>query len=125
MYRWGSGREKEDIQKRSIKERKTHKMHCLMDFFLFSDLFTLQKSFEEVNGTCPSCNMPFDKGKKRKLIDTCGHERCYSCLFRNEVCPLCSSDGKFCCSPLSIYRANEIKIYRDLIHSENKKKIKS
>ncbi|KAL0269173.1 UNVERIFIED_CONTAM: hypothetical protein PYX00_006985 [Menopon gallinae] len=37
--------------------------------------------------------MPFDKGKKRKLIDTCGHERCYSCMFRNEICPLCSSDG--------------------------------
>lgn len=34
--------------------------------------------------------MPFDKGKKRKLIDTCGHERCYSCMFRNEICPLCT-----------------------------------
>lgn len=33
--------------------------------------------------------MPFDKGKKRKLIDTCGHERCYSCMFRNEACPIC------------------------------------
>ncbi|XP_065085267.1 protein TANC2 isoform X2 [Ochlerotatus camptorhynchus] len=33
--------------------------------------------------------MPFDKGKKRKLIDTCGHERCYSCMFRNEICPIC------------------------------------
>ncbi|CAH2255336.1 jg15410 [Pararge aegeria aegeria] len=40
--------------------------------------------------TCPSCNMPFDKGKKRKLIDTCGHERCYSCMFRNEACPICA-----------------------------------
>ncbi|XP_024892258.1 protein TANC2 isoform X1 [Temnothorax curvispinosus] len=39
--------------------------------------------------TCPSCEMPFDKGKKRRLIDSCGHERCYSCLFRSEVCPLC------------------------------------
>ncbi|KAK7578136.1 hypothetical protein V9T40_010341 [Parthenolecanium corni] len=35
--------------------------------------------------------MPFDKGKKRKLIDTCGHERCYSCMFRNEACPLCTA----------------------------------
>jgi len=33
--------------------------------------------------------MPFDKGKKRRLIDSCGHERCYSCLFRSEACPLC------------------------------------
>ncbi|XP_067012508.1 protein TANC2 isoform X2 [Anabrus simplex] len=47
---------------------------------------------EAAGGTCPSCNMPFDKGKKRKLIDTCGHERCYSCMFRNEACPLCSAD---------------------------------
>jgi hypothetical protein len=35
--------------------------------------------------------MPFDKGKKRKLIDTCGHERCYGCMFRNEACPLCTA----------------------------------
>ncbi|XP_043290037.1 protein TANC2 isoform X2 [Venturia canescens] len=39
--------------------------------------------------TCPSCEMPFDKGKKRRLIDSCGHERCYSCLFRSEACPIC------------------------------------
>lgn len=38
--------------------------------------------------------MPFDKGKKRKLIDTCGHERCYSCMFRNEVCPLCTRSSQ-------------------------------
>ncbi|XP_065220330.1 protein TANC2 isoform X3 [Planococcus citri] len=45
-------------------------------------------------GICPGCNMPFDKGKKRKLIDTCGHERCYSCMFRNEACPLCTSNDQ-------------------------------
>lgn len=33
--------------------------------------------------------MLFDKGKKRRLIDNCGHERCYSCMFTNEACPLC------------------------------------
>ncbi|GFG39117.1 hypothetical protein Cfor_10596, partial [Coptotermes formosanus] len=49
---------------------------------------------EAAGGTCPSCNMPFDKGKKRKLIDSCGHERCYSCMFRNESCPLCATDGE-------------------------------
>lgn len=38
--------------------------------------------------------MPFDKGKKRKLIDTCGHERCYSCMFRNEACPLCARNSQ-------------------------------
>ena len=43
--------------------------------------------------TCPSCRMPFDKGRKRKLVDTCGHERCYSCMFRNEACPICLATG--------------------------------
>ncbi|ESO90202.1 hypothetical protein LOTGIDRAFT_99937, partial [Lottia gigantea] len=38
---------------------------------------------------CPACRLPFDSGKKRKLIDACGHERCYSCMFTSEICPLC------------------------------------
>ena len=50
----------------------------------------LVESSTMLNGSmCPSCEMPFDKGKKRRLIDSCGHERCYSCLFRSEACPLC------------------------------------
>lgn len=63
-------------------------------FVLFLDLAAIRKLLESEStaGTCPSCNMPFDKGKKRKLIDTCGHERCYSCMFRNEACPLCSAE---------------------------------
>ncbi|XP_026815658.1 protein TANC2 isoform X3 [Rhopalosiphum maidis] len=58
-----------------------------------SDLAAIRKLLEEGDGdeTCPSCGMPFDKGKKRKLIDSCGHERCYACMFRNEGCPLCAS----------------------------------
>ena len=43
---------------------------------------------------CPSCRMPFDKAKKRRLVDTCGHERCYACMFRNETCPICVASGK-------------------------------
>ena len=38
---------------------------------------------------CPSCKERFDSGKKRRLIDTCGHARCYSCMFSREICPLC------------------------------------
>lgn len=38
---------------------------------------------------CPICHMPFDKGKKRKLTDACGHERCYMCMFNHDTCPLC------------------------------------
>ncbi|KFM60550.1 Protein TANC2, partial [Stegodyphus mimosarum] len=37
---------------------------------------------------CPSCCTPFDKGKHRKLIDTCGHEICYMCI-NSDHCPLC------------------------------------
>nr|XP_006813233.1 PREDICTED: protein TANC2-like [Saccoglossus kowalevskii] len=48
----------------------------------------------EVNSTCcPACELPFDKGKKRKLIDTCGHARCYTCMFSVEECPLCTKVG--------------------------------
>ncbi|XP_046867950.1 protein TANC2 isoform X4 [Drosophila willistoni] len=42
---------------------------------------------------CPSCRISFDKGKRRKLIDTCGHERCYSCMFRNDQCPMCMNSS--------------------------------
>ncbi|KFB34853.1 AGAP004244-PA-like protein [Anopheles sinensis] len=54
-------------------------------------LAAIRKILENETGgaLCPSCQMPFDKGKKRKLIDACGHERCYSCMFRNEACPHC------------------------------------
>ncbi|XP_041372290.1 protein TANC1-like isoform X2 [Gigantopelta aegis] len=38
---------------------------------------------------CPACHLPFDAGKKRRLIDTCGHERCYTCMFNSEICPIC------------------------------------
>ncbi|XP_068912887.1 protein TANC2 isoform X2 [Tenebrio molitor] len=59
------------------------------------DLAAIRRLLDTENtaGTCPSCEMPFDKGKKRRLIDNCGHERCYSCMFTNESCPVCSSDG--------------------------------
>ena len=44
---------------------------------------------------CPICHMPFDKGKKRKLIDACGHERCYMCMFNHDTCPLCDKSKFF------------------------------
>ncbi|XP_066156295.1 protein TANC2 isoform X3 [Euwallacea fornicatus] len=73
---------------------------------------------ETSTGTCPSCEMPFDKGKKRRLIDTCGHERCYSCLFTNEICPLCSlnsaEDGPNLTDlKCNGFRGSEITLYGD------------
>ena len=38
---------------------------------------------------CPSCGQAFDAGKKRRLVDACGHERCYACMFRRQECPIC------------------------------------
>ena len=53
------------------------------------------------SGLCPSCLMPFDSGKQRRLLDSCGHARCYSCVFRQEVCSLCSR------TPENVHRGNE------------------
>ena len=45
---------------------------------------------------CPACRKPFDLGKQRRLVDTCGHVRCHSCMFNSDKCPVCSdSDRKF------------------------------
>ena len=41
--------------------------------------------------TCPDCGDRYDHAKKRRLIDTCGHPRCYACLFVDNPCPLCLS----------------------------------
>ena len=30
------------------------------------------------------------RGNKRRLVDSCGHDRCFSCIGRNENCALCS-----------------------------------
>ncbi|GBN96688.1 hypothetical protein AVEN_245019-1, partial [Araneus ventricosus] len=50
---------------------------------------TVKKMMLENVGTlCPTCCTPFDKGKHRKLIDTCGHELCYMCI-NSDHCPLC------------------------------------
>ncbi|XP_055377214.1 protein TANC2 isoform X2 [Condylostylus longicornis] len=60
--------------------------------FSVSDLQNIKRfeNGEFSEAKCPSCRMFFDKGKKRKLIDACGHERCYSCIFRDDNCPICA-----------------------------------
>lgn len=72
-----------------------HNGNSIIVLLLVSDLAAIRKILEnETGGTsCPSCKMPFDKGKKRKLIDTCGHDRCYSCMFKNESCTVCVKDS--------------------------------
>ncbi|KAH8268728.1 hypothetical protein KR018_000029 [Drosophila ironensis] len=60
-----------------------------------SDLQSIRRLLEhDASGSvCPSCRISFDKGKRRKLIDNCGHERCYSCMFRNDQCPMCMNSS--------------------------------
>jgi len=41
------------------------------------------------SGTCPSCRIPYDRSQKRKLVDSCGHELCYSCMGKNGSCHFC------------------------------------
>ncbi|XP_060525151.1 protein TANC2 isoform X2 [Cylas formicarius] len=88
----------------------------------YSNLAAIRRLLDTENapGTCPSCDMPFDKGKKRRLIDNCGHERCYSCMFTNESCPLCTlnasqTDGStlknIACNAL---RGSEITLYGEV-----------
>ncbi|XP_052672765.1 protein TANC2-like isoform X4 [Crassostrea angulata] len=47
---------------------------------------------EQMADCCPLCHMPYDKGKKRRLIDTCGHAKCYSCMFYSESCRICENN---------------------------------
>lgn len=46
---------------------------------------------DQMADCCPLCHMPFDKGKKRRLIDNCGHAKCYSCMFNSDSCRICEN----------------------------------
>lgn len=61
--------------------------------FIFSDSDVLRdlSMEEQMADCCPLCHMPFDKGKKRRLIDTCGHAKCYSCMFNYDSCRICEN----------------------------------
>ncbi|XP_014205049.1 protein TANC2 [Copidosoma floridanum] len=75
---------------RFVRSRSQHgSSHSIFDL---AQIRALVESTGALNSVCPSCDMPFDKGKKRRLIDSCGHERCYSCMFHNEACPLCFNE---------------------------------
>ena len=40
--------------------------------------------------TCPNCGSLYDRGQKRKLIDSeCGHGKCFECMFKTTGCQLC------------------------------------
>ncbi|XP_061180864.1 protein TANC2-like isoform X2 [Saccostrea echinata] len=63
-----------------------HDGYCDVD--ILRDLTMDQQAVD----CCPLCHMPFDKGKKRRLIDTCGHAKCYSCMFTYDTCRICENN---------------------------------
>ena len=70
-----------------------------------SSLRQIVASPKLAGSSCPTCHVSYDRsdkenmrnvsmflsrGNKRRLVDSCGHERCFSCIGRNEKCALCS-----------------------------------
>lgn len=98
--------------------RQTHTLTHTLFFFAFADLAAIRKILENETGgaLCPSCQMPFDKGKKRKLIDACGHERCYSCMFRNEACPHCLAQSRGGTAPHQLQQTEVQQVQRTGMH---------
>ena len=46
---------------------------------------------DDESGSCPSCHQPYNTGKRRMLVDSCGHERCFQCTFTQETCSQCQA----------------------------------
>ena len=40
---------------------------------------------------CPECNEKYSDKKKRRIIDSCGHPRCFSCLVLDNQCTVCET----------------------------------
>ncbi|XP_064644495.1 protein TANC2-like isoform X5 [Lineus longissimus] len=82
----------------SITPGRNHMVRSISDNWQNNEVHVIRNSFStfameaQSMEICPACHLPFDKGKKRRLIDTCGHERCYMCMFSSEDCPLCEGD---------------------------------
>jgi hypothetical protein len=78
--------------------------YVIYNFFKF-EFFSL---LTDGGGVCPSCRVAFNEGKRRRLVDACGHERCYSCLFQSETCPLCLPSKSI---PKPLFRINDILVW--------------
>ncbi|CAG0891205.1 unnamed protein product [Darwinula stevensoni] len=44
---------------------------------------------------CPGCGMSYDRGKKRRLVEDCGHQRCLTCICHHPLCPFCQDASLF------------------------------
>ncbi|KAL3231282.1 hypothetical protein MRX96_023332 [Rhipicephalus microplus] len=66
----------------------------------YNDPRTVRKMMNELvvsppAGRCPTCQVPFDKGKRRRITEDCGHERCYYCMLNSDGpgCPICAAEA--------------------------------
>lgn len=66
----------------------------------YNDPRTVRKMMDELvvsptAGRCPTCHVPFDKGKRRRITEDCGHERCYYCMLNADGpgCPICAAEA--------------------------------
>ena len=60
---------------------------------------------------CPSCGLPYDTSKRRMLVDSCGHERCYQCLFTSENCPQCKAADLMASPAMSVKSLDPAVVY--------------
>jgi len=93
----GSNNKRSDILRGILKIRRKRNSSVSKatsrDRSNLSRLVSNVNNKSKISGTCPSCSMSYDRANKRRLIDSCGHERCYSCIGKNEKCALCLKMG--------------------------------
>ena len=63
---------------------------------------------------CPSCGLAYDSSKRRMLVDSCGHERCYQCLFTSENCPQCQPADLLASPAMSVKSLDPAVVYGSL-----------
>merc|ERR1712142_128708 len=92
MFR--SRKQKSELHKSGLKSIIKRKRTASASKGLSRDRSSLTRLVSSpLPGTCPSCRMPYDRSQKRRLVDSCGHERCYSCIGRNDGCSVCKQTG--------------------------------
>ncbi|GBM35531.1 Protein TANC2 [Araneus ventricosus] len=75
-------------------------------------------------GVCCHCKLPFDTGKKRRVVDSCGHHRCYTCLCAQDSCPVCSREVVVYKSPQKTQRDREENEIQDSNETSYRKRMK-
>ena len=74
-------------------------------------LILTDDSCPPVGPGCPSCHLPYDTNKRRMLVDSCGHQRCYQCLFNSENCPQCKSVDLMASPAMSVKSLDPAVVY--------------